>query len=149
MQNGNLKDPFVQMLSLPDGSLRFWIDLRKLNNKTTKDAYNLPRVDENIDTLLGSKYFTKLDLRSRYWQVEIKEEDKHKTAFSLSPLVFYECNRMTFGLTNDPATFQRLMENCMGEMNLKQCLIFLDDNLVFPSTFEEYLERLKGVFKRL
>lgn len=149
MQYGNLKVPFVQMLSLPDGSLRFCIDLRKLNNKTTKDAYNLLRVDENIDTLLGSKYFTKLDLRSRYWQVEIKEEDKHKTAFSLSPLVFYECNRMTFGLTNDPATFQRLMENCMGEMNLKQCLIFLDDNLVFPSTFEEYLERLKGVFKRL
>lgn len=81
--------------------------------------------------------------------MEIKEEDKHKTAVSLGPLGFYECNRMTFGLTNDPATFQRLMENCMGEMNLKQCLIFLDDNLVFPSTFEEYLERLKGVFKRL
>lgn len=56
---------------------------------------------------------------------------------------------MTFGLTNDPATFQILMENCMGEMNLKQCLIFLDDILVFYSTFEEYLERLKGVFKRL
>lgn len=149
MQYGNIKVRFVQMLSLPDGSLRFCIDLRKLNNKTTKDAYNLPRVDENIDTLLGSKYFTKLDLRSGYWQVEIKEEDKHKTAFSLSPLVFYECNLMTFGLTNDPATFQRLMENCMGEMNLKQCLIFLDANLVFPSTFEEYLERLKGVFKRL
>lgn len=64
MQYGNLKVPFVQMLSLPDGSLRFCKDLRKLNNKTTKDAYNLPRVDENIDTLLGSKYFTKLDLRS-------------------------------------------------------------------------------------
>lgn len=129
--------------------MRFCIDLRKLNNKIINDAYSLPRVDENIDTLLGSKYFTKLDLRSGYWQLEIKEENKHKTAFSLSPLVFYECNRMTFGLTNDPATFQILMENCMGEMNLKQCLIFLDDILVFYSTFEEYLERLKGVFKRL
>lgn len=129
--------------------MRFCIDLRKLNNKIINDAYSLPRVDETIDTLLGSKYFTKLDLRSGYWQLEIKEENKHNTSFSLSPLVFYECNRMTFGLKNDPATFQILMENCMGEMNLKQCLIFLDDILVFYSTFEEYLERLKGVFKRL
>lgn len=81
--------------------------------------------------------------------MEIKEEDKHKTAFSLSPLVFYECNRMTFGLTNDPATFQRLVENCMEELNLRQCLLFLDDILVFSSTFEEHLERLEDVFKRL
>lgn len=130
----------VVLAKKSDGSLGFYIDLRKLNNKTIKDAYNLPRVDETIDTLLGSKYFTKLYLRSSYWQVEIKEEDKHKTAFSLGPLGFYECNRMAFGLTNAPATFQRLMENCMGEMNLKQCLIFLDDILVFSSTFEKHLE---------
>ena len=118
------KSPYCSNVVLArksDGSLRFCIDLRKLNNKTIKDAYNLPRVDETIDTLLGSKYFSKLDLRSGYWQVEIKEEDKHKTAFSLGPLGFYECNRMAFGLTNAPATFQRLMETCMGEMNLKEC----------------------------
>lgn len=81
--------------------------------------------------------------------MEIKEEDKHKTAFSLGPLGFYECNRMAFGLINAPATFQRLMENCMEELNLKQCLLFLDDILVFSSTFEEHLERLEDVFKRL
>lgn len=81
--------------------------------------------------------------------MEIKEEDTHKTAFSLGPLGFYECNRMAFGLINAPATFQRLMENCMEELNLKQCLLFLDDILVFSSTFEEHLERLEDVFKRL
>lgn len=81
--------------------------------------------------------------------MEIKEEDKHKTTFSLGPLGFYKCNRMDFGLTNAPATFQRLMKNCMGEMSLKQCLIFLENILVFYSTFEEHLKRLEGVFKRL
>ena len=132
-----------------DGSLRFCIDLRKLNSKTIKDAYNLPRVDETIDTLIGSKWFSKLDLRSGYWQVEIKEEDKHKTAFSLGPMGFYECNRMAFGLTNAPATFQRLMENCMGDLHLQECLIFLDDILVFSRSFEEHLTRLESVFTKL
>ena len=99
-------------------------------------------MDETRDTLLGSKYvFPKLALRSGYWQAEIKEKDKHKTAFPLGPLGFHECNRMAFGLTNAPATFQQLMKTCMGEMNLKECLIFLDDILVFSSTFEEQLER--------
>lgn len=132
-----------------DGSLRFCLDLRKLNNKTIKDAYTLPRVDETMDTLIGSKYFSKLDLRTGYWQVEIKEQDKYKTAFSLGPLGFYECNRMAFGLTNAPATFQRLMENCMGELNLKECLIFLDDILIFSKTFENHLQSLERVFSNL
>ena len=132
-----------------DGSLRFCIDLRKLNNRTIKDAYTLPRVNDSLDSLLGSKYFTKLDLRSGYWQVEIKEEDKHKTAFTVGPLGFYECNRMAFGLTNAPATFQRLMESCMGELHLKECLIFLDDILIFSKNVEEHIKRLEGVFQRL
>ena len=132
-----------------DGTLRFCIDLRKLNNKTIKDSYSLPRVEDTMDSLIGSKYFSKLDLRSGYWQVELKEEDKHKTAFTVGPLGFFECNRMPFGLTNAPATFQRLMESCMGELHLKECLIFLDDILIFSRTFEEHLSRLEGVFERL
>ena len=135
-------------LKVHEGSLWFCIDFRKLNNRTIKDAYILPRVDETIDALLGSKYLSKLDLRSGYWQLEIKEEDRHRTAFSIGPLGFYECNRMAFGLTNEPATFQRLMETSMGEMNLKECLIFLDDILVFSYTFKEHFERLQNVFKR-
>ena len=147
-----LESPYssnVVLVQKKDGSLRFCIDFRKLNSRTIRDSYNLPRIDDTIDTLIGAKYFTKLDLRSGYWQVEMEETDKAKTAFTVGYLGFYECNRMAFGLTNAPATFQRLMEHCMGAMNLKKCLIFLDDILVFSSNFEEHLERLEAVFSRL
>ena len=139
----------IVLVRKKDNSLRFCIDFRKLNNRTIKDAYSLPRIEETIDSLSGSKYFSKLDLRSGYWQVGIKEADKHKTAFSAGPLGFFECNRMAFGLTNGPATFQRLMERTMGELHLKECLIYLDDIIIFSKTFEEHLERLENVFKQL
>jgi len=139
----------VVLVRKKDGSLRFCIDFRKLNARTIRDAYTLPRVDDTLDRLIGSKYFSKLDLRSGYWQVTVKEEDKPKTAFTVAGLGFYECNRMAFGLTNAPATFQRLMERCMGELNLRDCLIFLDDVLIFASTFEEHLARLEAVFNRI
>lgn len=146
------RSPFssnVVLVRKKDKSLRFCIDFRKLNNRTVKDAYALPRIEETIDCLAGSKYFTKLDLRSGYWQVPIKESDKAKTAFSVGPLGFFECNRMAFGLTNAPATFQRLMERCMGELHLKDCLIYLDDIIIFSDSLEEHFKRLEGVFRRL
>ena len=139
----------VVLVRKKDNSLRFCIDYRKLNSRTIPDAYSLPRIDETIDSLSGSKYFSKLDLRSGYWQVEIKESDKYKTAFSVGPLGFLECNRMAFGLTNAPATFQRLMERCMGEYHLKECLIYLDDIIIFSKTFDEHITRLENVFKQL
>ena len=139
----------VVLVRKKDGGLRFCIDFRKLNNRTVRDAYTLPRIDDTIDTLLGAKYFSKLDLRSGYWQVEIKEEDRQASAFTVGNMGFYECNRMTFGLTNAPAAFQRLMERCMGDLNLKECLIFLDDILIFSESFEEHLNRLEAVFSRL
>ena len=139
----------VVLVRKKDKSLRFCIDFRKLNNRTVKDAYSLPRIEETIDTLVGSKYFSKLDLRSGYWQVGVKEADKHKTAFSVGPLGFFECNRMAFGLTNAPATFQRLMERCMGELHLKECLIYLDDIIIFSKSFDEHLLRLENVFRQL
>ena len=109
----------------------------------------LPRIDDTIHSLIGSQFFSKLDLRSGYWQVEMEEDSKPLTAFSVGPLGFYECNRMAFGLTNAPATFQRLMEKCMGELNLRDCLIFLDDVLIFSDTFEEHIVKLEAVFSRL
>ena len=139
----------VVLVRKKDKSLRFCIDFCKLNNRTVKDAYSLPRIEETIDTLAGSKYFSKLDLRSGYWQVGIKEADKHKTAFSVGPLGFFECYRMAFGLTNAPATFQRLMERCMGELHLKECLIYLDDIIIFSKSFDEHLLRLENVFRQL
>ena len=131
------------------GSIRFCVDFRKLNNKTVKDAYAIPRIEDTLHLLAGSRYFTKLDLRSGYWQVELREKDKQKTAFQVGTMGFYEFNRMPFGLCNARATFQRLMEHCMGEMNLRDCLIYLDDVIIFSTTFEEHLERLEAVFERL
>ena len=132
-----------------DGSIRFCIDYRKLNQKTVKDAYAIPKIENTLHLLSGSRYFSKLDLRAGYWQVSMKEEDRAKTAFSVGPLGFYEANRMPFGLINAPATFQRLMERCMGELNLRECLIYLDDVVVFSDDFQSHISKLDAIFNRL
>ena len=94
-----------------DGGLRLCTDLQKLNNCTIKDGYALPRIDDTLDCLHGVMWFSSLDLKSRYWQVELEEEAKPPTTFTMGSLGFLECERMPFGLTNAPATFQRLMES--------------------------------------
>ena len=139
----------VVLIRKPNGKIRFCIDFRKLNSRTKKDSYSLPRIDEMFDSLHGACWFSSLDIKSAYWQVEMEEADKEKTAFTVGPLGFYECNRMPFGLCNAPATFQRLMENCLGDLNMQSCLIYLDDIVVFSRTFEEHVERLTKVFERL
>ena len=121
----------VVIVQKKDGTIRCCIDFRKLNQRTINDAYAIPRIEDSLHLLAGSKFFTKLDLKAGYWQVELKEEDKAKTAFQVGNIGFYECNRMLFGLCNAPATFQRLMERAMGEPNLKDCLIYLDDIIIF------------------
>ena len=80
---------------------------------------NLPRIEDSLDCLDGAAIFTSLDLQSRYWQVELTEASQHLTAFTVGPLGFYECVQMPFGLPNVPATFQCLMESCLGDMHLK------------------------------
>ena len=139
----------VVLVRKKDGSLRFCIDLCKLNAHTIKDAYSLPRIDETLDYLGGAMIFTSLDLKSGYWQVEMEEGSKPLTAFTIGPLGFYECERMPFGLTNAPATFQRLMENCLGDLHLNWCIIYLDDIIVFSNNPEDHLNRLRGVFDKL
>ena len=123
----------VVVVRKKDGSIRFCVDYRRLNNRTIKDAQAIPRVEDTLHLLAGSKYFTKLDLRSGYWQVELRDSDKPKTAFQVGTMGFYEFNRMPFGLCNAPATFQRQMERCMGDLNLRDCLIYLDDIIIFSS----------------
>ena len=135
----------VVMVKKRDNTWRFCIDYRKLNAVTHQDAYPLPRIDETLDSLSGSTYFTTLDLAAGYWQVGIEECDKEKTAFS-TRRGHYEFNVMPFGLTNAPATFQRLMECVLAGLTGEQCLIYLDDIIVFSSTFEEHLQRLTNVF---
>ena len=102
------------LLHKKNGSLRFCINLRKLNNWTIKDAYSPPHIDETLYSLQGSQWLSSLDLKSGYWQVEMGEESKPLTTFTVGLVGFYECERMPFGLTNIPTTFQRLMETCLG-----------------------------------
>ena len=139
----------VVLVAKKDGGLRFCIDLRGINKRTVRDAYSLPRIEESLDSLRGSELFSTLDLKWGYWQVEMEEESKQYTAFTVGPLGFYECQRMPFGLTNAPATFQRLMENCLGDLHLSWCIIYLDDIVIYSKTIEEQLERLDAVLDRL
>ena len=127
----------------------FCINLRNLNNLAVKDACLLPHINETLDSLQGSQWFSLLDPKFGYWQVEMDKESKPLTAFSVGPLGFYKCERMPFGLTNTPATFQRLMETCLGDLNLHGCIIYLDDIVIFSKDLVSHLERLQAVFQKL
>ena len=139
----------IVLVRKKDGRLRFCIDLRRLNNRTVKDAYSLPRIESILDSLGGAQIFTTLDLKAGYWQVEMAEECKAYTAFTCGPLGFYECDTMPFGATNAPATFQRLMHDCLGDLNMNWCIVYLDDIIIFSDTKEEHLKRLEAVFQKL
>ena len=130
-----------------DGSPRFCIDFRKLNTLVEKDAYPLPRIDETIDTLAGQQWFCTLDLHSGYWQIPVAKKDRVKTAFSSHRGLFH-FKVMPFGLSNAPATFERLMENVLRSLQWKKCLCYLDDVIVFGSDFESTLLHLRKVFSR-
>ena len=115
---------------------------------TKKDAYPLPRIDESMDALVGAKFFSVMDLACAFHQVEVAEEDKHKTAFT-KPLGLYEYNKMPFGLCNAPATYQRLMQLVFKEDCFKTLLVYLDDIVAFGRTETEMLDRLENIFGKL
>ena len=131
-----------------DGTTRFCIDYRKLNDVTIKDAYPLPLIQESLDHLSGAKWFSTLDLCSGYWQVAVEPSDRPKTAFA-TRRGLYEFSVMPFGLCNAPATFQRLMESVLRGLQFETCLVYLDDIIVVGKTFEEMIKNLSQVFDRL
>ena len=139
----------VVMVKKKDGSMRFCVDFWKVNDATIKDAHPLPRIDDTLESLHGARYFSTLDLKSGYWQVPIREQDKEKTAFRTSSGQLYEFNQLPFGLCNAPATFSRLMDRTLAGLAWNICLYYLDDIIVFSSAWEEHLERLRAVCERL
>ena len=139
----------VVLVRKKGGSLRFCIDFRRLNALTVKDSHPLPCICETLESLAGAAHYSTFDLNSGFWQVPMDEEFKQYTAFTLGSMGLYECESMPFGLCNALPTFQRLMQNCLGELNLTYCLIYLDDMIVFSETPEEHLQRMRVVFDRL
>ena len=137
----------IVLVKKKDGTKRFCIDCRRLNDVTMKDPYPLPRKDESLDQLSGSKWFSCLDLSAGYWQVEVDPEYRQKTAFSTRRGLF-EYNVMPFGLCNAPATFERVMETVLSGLHWQICLIYLDDIIIFGKTFGDMINNLEMVLQR-
>ena len=132
----------------PDGTFRFLVDFRRLNAVTKKDAYPQPSSEELIYRLSGHSYFTKLDLKSGYFQIPISEADKEKTAFT-TPDGHYEFNVLPQGLMNAPASFQRVMNNLLATGRWDYVVIYLDDIVIFSHTLEEHKRHVDEVLSVL
>ena len=148
------KSPWVSPVVLvrkKDNALRFCVDYRRVNKLTRKDAYPLPRVNDTLETLSGSRWFSTLNLLSGYWQVEVAEGDRDKTPF-ITKEGLYEFKVMPFGLSNAryaPAMFQWLMDLMLAGLQWSQCLVYLDDIIVVGHIFDEHLDNLNLVLERL
>ena len=139
----------VVLVRKKDAGLRFCIDFRQLNARTKKDLYPLPRMQETMESLVRARFFSTMDLKSGFWQVKMSEKSRQYTAFTIGSMGIFEFLQMPYSLCNAPATFQRLMQNCLGELNLTYALIYLDDVIVFSRTEEDHLIRLWVVFEHL
>jgi transposase InsO family protein len=138
----------VVLVDKADGSKRFCIDYRMINNVTVKDSYPIPVIRDAIDLLHGARYFSTIDFCSGYWQIGVDSDSIPKTAF-VTKSGLWEWLRMPFGLCNAPSTFQRCMDVMLTGLNWKCCLVYIDDILVFSNSLEEHIEHLSQIFERL
>jgi len=138
----------VVMVRKQDGSMRFCVNYRKVNELLKKDKFPLPKIDTCLDTLNGCQYYSSCDLRWGYWQTEIDERDRYKTAF-VTRKGQWRFKVLSFGLCNAPSQFAPIMELVMSGLTYDICLVYLDDILVFSKTFKEHCDRLSTIFDRL
>jgi hypothetical protein len=131
-----------------DGSMRMCVDYRALNKVTVKNKYPIPNASDLFDRLSQASHFTKLDLRSGYWQVRIAEGDEAKTA-CVTRYGSYEFLVMPFGLTNAPATFCNLMNDVLYEFLDRFVVVYLDDIVIYSESLDDHLDHLRQVFSRL
>ena len=138
----------VVLVRKKDGTLHFCVNFRHLNAWMRKDLYPLPHIQEALESMVGVVHFSSMDFKSGFWQIKMDPKSQQYTAFTVGNLRFYEFTCMPFGLCNTSATFQCLMQNTLGKLNLMYCVIYLDDVIIFGRTEEEHLECLRMVFKR-
>ena len=132
---------------MKDGSLRFCVDYHRLNAVTRKDVYPLPCIDDLLDKMRGKSVFSTLDAKTGYWQIQMEENSREKTAFiTLEGL--YEFQVMLFGQCNALATFQRLMQRILRGLE-DFCSVYIDDIIVISSSIVEHLDHLQQIFARL
>ena len=138
----------VVLVRKKDGSTRFCVDYRKLNDITVKDSFPLPRIDDIFDQLSQSLYFTKLDFKNGYFQIPLAPEDRPKTAFSTRDN-HYQFTVLPQGIKNGPPTFQRIVNQILGTSRSRYCLAYIDDVIIFSNTFADHLSHLDDVLHSL
>ncbi|CAG9134097.1 unnamed protein product [Plutella xylostella] len=137
----------VVLVPKPDGQIRLCVDYRRLNAITKPDTYPIPRIDDLLHEAKPTPCMSSIDLKSSYWQLNVRETDREKTAF-ITPFGIFQFNRMPFGLRNAPATFQRMIDRFRISINAK-ILAYLDDIIIFSASFEDHLVDLKQVLNRI